>query len=230
MLRLFGLDITFLKETEEFDKYLLSVDTYRRGKVLACQNDADRFRSLAGGLLLQYAAEWVKETKEGDCNIKSTDIEWINVKAHRPMELEYGFGKDGKPYWQHLPNYRFNLSHSGDYAVCAVSDSDVGVDIQQIRPVKAGIASRFYTAGEQAVLENRTGEAWEQLFFRIWAVKESYIKLLGSGLRHGLDTFEADLGGKYIIDRADGRKLAVFEEIYIGEGYCGAVSRNINQR
>ncbi|MBR3767438.1 MAG: 4'-phosphopantetheinyl transferase superfamily protein [Clostridia bacterium] len=87
--------------------------------------------------------------------------------------------------------YNFNISHSGNYAVVAVNKQlPVGIDIEQIRPVKANILRRIcakeeilYVLGENAycpdILEDcRTSER----FFKIWTYKEAYLKCTGEGI------------------------------------------------
>lgn len=74
----------------------------------------------------------------------------------------------------------FNLSHAGDYAVLAVSEESVGVDIERWRRADtAALARRFYHPEEQALLAG--AEDPVERFFSIWALKESYIKALGRG-------------------------------------------------
>jgi len=99
----------------------------------------------------------------------------------QPLPLMYQYGINGKPYLKEYPFY-FNLSHSGDYVLCAVSSQEIGVDIQQHR---AGgmerLAQRFFSAEEVRAMENR-GEGKEAFFYRLWARKEAYGKLTGEGI------------------------------------------------
>ncbi len=89
----------------------------------------------------------------------------------------------GKPVLSGYPNCHFNLSHSGEWAVCALSDTPVGVDIQQHRAVPARVVRRF-TAEEQHWLEQHPKD-----FFDLWVKKEAFLKAIGTGLTRRLDSF-----------------------------------------
>ncbi|MCI8696980.1 MAG: 4'-phosphopantetheinyl transferase superfamily protein [Lachnospiraceae bacterium] len=88
-----------------------------------------------------------------------------------------------------MPFY-FNLSHSGDYVLCAVSSAEIGTDIQQHcgKNVER-LARRFFTEREAAALEQagEERETRERLFYRLWARKEAYGKLTGKGIAAALE-------------------------------------------
>lgn len=102
-----------------------------------------------------------------------------------PADAELAKTVLGKPYLKGYPSVQFNLSHSGGYGVCAVSDAAVGVDVELIRPLKQDIARRFFTSTEQGYLASRPTEE----FFHLWTRKESFTKALGKGLTLPLDSF-----------------------------------------
>ena len=91
---------------------------------------------------------------------------------------------------------RFNLSHSGDVTLIAVArDSEVGVDVERIRPVieMHAIARRWL---------GRDDIADEQEFFRVWTRHEAMVKALGVGLSGTAEAFtgmvaEIDAGAGY---------------------------------
>jgi 4'-phosphopantetheinyl transferase len=89
---------------------------------------------------------------------------------------------------------RFNLSHTGGLAVCAVTLShDIGVDVEQLeRPVNLTIAERFFSKQEADVLSRAEASLKQPFFFRFWTLKESYAKATGRGLAIGLDRFSFD--------------------------------------
>lgn len=91
----------------------------------------------------------------------------------------------GKPYLRDYPGVQFNLSHSGGWGVCALSETPVGVDVELVRPLRQQVAKRFFTAVEQEWLATRPVEE----FFRLWTRKESFTKALGKGLTLPLDSF-----------------------------------------
>lgn len=87
----------------------------------------------------------------------------------------------GKPFFLHAPDLHFSISHSGGIWICAVSAAPVGIDLQQIKPLRAdGIAQRFFHPDEIAYLD-----AHPDKFFALWTAKESYVKLTGQGVAAG---------------------------------------------
>lgn len=121
-----------------------------------------------------------------------------------PLSLSYSFGENGKPYFRDYPDIYFNLSHSGEHVLCAISREEVGADIQEHRKIKAGIAERFFSDEDRRMLkqvEKGIGEAaFRELFYRMWTVKEAHMKLTGIGMKQGMDTtvihFTEDFGAK----------------------------------
>lgn len=77
----------------------------------------------------------------------------------------------------------FSLSHSGNYAICAVDKHPLGVDIEEIKVEKYGIADRFFATEEKKYVYD------DESFYRIWTLKESFIKAVGLGLRMPMDAF-----------------------------------------
>lgn len=108
------------------------------------------------------------------------------------------YGEHGKPYIAGLEHIFFNLSHSGDYVVCAFSDSEVGMDIEKVGSVRMGVARRFFHPGEIKKLEALSAELQDDLFFRYWTVKESFLKYTGSGLSVPLSSFEVRFAGSEV--------------------------------
>ena len=98
------------------------------------------------------------------------------VDEYLPLSIERT--ENGKPFFKDLTSLKFNLSHAGGIAVVAVSDCDIGVDIEFIRDDvdTQRIAERFFAPTD---IKNED-------FFSLWTKKEAYSKMLGSTLAPNL--------------------------------------------
>ena len=105
---------------------------------------------------------------------------------HIPLPLDIKTSSCGKPYCEDLPFY-FSLSHSGSYSACAVSEYEIGLDIQKISPFNEKLARRCFTPEELEQIYSSDNCDLE--FTRIWAVKESVLKALGFGLKLPMSSF-----------------------------------------
>lgn len=111
-----------------------------------------------------------------------------------PEELSFSVNEYGKPF---LADHEleFNLSHSGDYALIAVTrERNVGVDVEQIREVEIEeLARRNFSPREVSELTALSPERRLNGFFNCWTRKEAYIKAQGLGLSLPLDSFDVSL-------------------------------------
>jgi 4'-phosphopantetheinyl transferase len=114
-----------------------------------------------------------------------------------PGSLVYREAEGGKPELvleSGQPPLRFNLSHSKSVALLAVSlQAEVGVDVEDIRPIERAVAERFFSPAEVAALAPLDGEEWLNAFYRCWTRKEAILKVEGMGLRTPLDSFDVSL-------------------------------------
>jgi 4'-phosphopantetheinyl transferase len=146
-----------------------------------------------------------------------------------PGAITFAQGAHGKPALAQPENsgIHFNTSHSGDYAVFAMTRAgDVGVDIEQVREDMSRcdeIAQRYFAPGECAHLASLPAPERTRAFFDCWARKEAFVKARGDGLFSGLDQFEVSLTEPRLLSVANGHArdwwLAVLPPI---EGYAGA--------
>ena len=100
---------------------------------------------------------------------------------------EYKIDEYGKPYGEEV---EFNFSHSGQIAVCGISNSPLGVDVEKIRDVNFDVAKRNFSKKEYEKLLSSQNP--EETFFELWVKKESYAKALGIGLRSKLSDIDTE--------------------------------------
>lgn len=134
------------------------------------------------------------------------------------LTIAYRYGAHGKPMIADFPKH-FNLSHSGDYVVCAVSDGEVGVDIQKWVPFKERTAERFFAPEEWKLLQTLPMEQRTEMFYRLWTRKEAYGKYTGLGIP---DAVRENLLGE---EECAGRKIR-FLEMQPDQEYSIAVCVN----
>ena len=88
----------------------------------------------------------------------------------------------GKPFFVDCP---INFS---------LSPAPVGVDVEQVRPVRPAIVRRVCTEEERLWLSVQRDQT--DAFFSLWTLKESVMKLSGQGIRYGFQqasfTFKQD--------------------------------------
>lgn len=111
----------------------------------------------------------------------------------------------GKPYLVNCPDFHFNISHSGDYVVCAIDNNEIGIDIEEIKKINyEEIARNFFTSKECDYIFNCNKEDCISRFYNIWTLKESYIKCIGKGLYKNLRSFSINfLKNEFIVDFDD---------------------------
>ena len=110
-----------------------------------------------------------------------------------PAALRFDHNAYGKPSVAGA-GLHFNVSHSGDWAMLAVSaEQEVGIDIERIDPsfVQEQIPERFFSPREVAQLRSLPPSEQTGAFFRCWTRKEAYIKARGLGLALALDSFDS---------------------------------------
>jgi 4'-phosphopantetheinyl transferase len=152
----------------------------------------------------------------------------------RASELIIEDSNNQKPrlVFPQVPQVFFNVSHSGDYALIAIADAEVGIDIEQIRsdcPIQE-LAQRFYAASESAHLRRTPGAQRLTDFYRLWTVKEAVLKCLGLGLSVPTQTVQIRLNktAAPAVTSADGKHQLIeryfVRELAAADGYAAAIA------
>lgn len=142
----------------QLDALLESLPPWRRRKALSYRNDLDRFLCAKAYLMLR------------DALMRDYGIQ---------DEIRFAFNEYGKPFLAHHPDIHFSLSHCKKGVACAISYAPVGIDMEVIG-YDDDTARYALTAGEYGQVLSSGNHAEE--FTKIWTRKESYVKMLGTGL------------------------------------------------
>ena len=187
MVHIYAVDITNLPDPLETPEIMKSLSEVRKQKILRCKQPEARKQSLGAGLLIRYI-----------------------LKEQGLRDSEITFGSNGKP---EIEGICFNSSHSKNMVICAVGEKSVGCDIEQISKAPEKVANRFFCESEIKYLNKISEEQRKQEFYRLWTMKESYIKMTGEGMRLPLDSFEVDFEEGIHIYRG-GKKQDCFVKEY----------------
>ena len=156
--------------------------------------------------------------------------------ASSPDDVRLTCGPQGKPKLADGPASQrlgFNLSHSGDLILVAISYGPaVGIDVERIRGDIDWnkIVMRRFSAREASELASLSPEERIDAFYSCWTRKEAYIKAREDGLSLPLDQFDvAVLPGRpaMLLDsrHAPGEHLLwTLRDLDVGEGYKAALA------
>lgn len=201
-MEVYYFDIEPLRNKAIFDAQLEKISEGRVERIEKSQSTADKLRLMGSGLLINF------------------------IKRKYFVDSDVDIDKHGKPYFVNS-ELKFNLSHSGRYVVAAVSDYEVGIDIQKKKADKHRIAEKNFLQGECAYINaGANDEERHQRFCEVWTLKEAYLKNIGMGLRKPLNSFEILFRpeGPVIKNQTEYR----YTQFLMNDKYIVSVCRDIN--
>lgn len=157
----------------DLDLALTQVSAQRREQALKFRHENGRRLSLAVYLLLM---DGLRE----------------EYGIQTPPEFDYT--AEGKPFILGRPDIHFSFSHSGNVALCALSDQPVGADVEVPRKITPSLVSYTMNDREQEQINASADPALRFLYF--WTRKEALLKLTGEGIRNDMKQVLSE-SGKY---------------------------------
>lgn len=121
---------------------------------------------------------YLSYTRKKESHAAHELLQQVLVADYGISAPQLSYGVQGKPYLPQGPD--FSISHSRGYVAVAVSDREVGLDMEMVRPYPERLPRRIFSQEELRWFQSR----WETQvdFFTLWTLKESYFKFLGTGL------------------------------------------------
>ena len=122
-----------------------------------------------------------------------------SVGGLRPADWRFVVDQLGKPRIDPAlgrPAFEFNLSHTRGFAACAVClGTEIGIDVEALgrRRGSLDVAQRLFSSSEVSILRHTAQDQQADMFFRLWTLKEAFIKATGEGLSRALDSFSFSL-------------------------------------
>jgi 4'-phosphopantetheinyl transferase len=145
-----------------------------------------------------------------------------------PRGLAFATNEFGKPRLAGDGQIHFNLSHCEEQAVLAISDAELGIDLERERPIEhVDLAKRYFHPHEvTAITAPRDETEQRRAFFLVWTLKEAVVKALGTGLSTPLDSFEVTIGASTprLPVAPEGAPQTWWLHAAMADGYCCALA------
>lgn len=209
--QIFAAKTDILKSPENFQHFYNSASIERRNKIDRFKFEKDKILSLGAEILLKKA---------------------LAESGIYLDELRYAYNAQQKPLLIGHNDIHFNLSHSGNTVLCAISDEEIGCDVELIDEIDLNIADRFFNKSEAILINKQSGEeAKRDMFFRLWTLKESFMKATGLGFHLSPEKFSIVFDENVIrVEQSLDNKTYFFQEYDLQDGYkyaCCSFANNL---
>lgn len=155
---------------ESYKNYIHLISKERQDRISRMKYDVERIHSMVSELI---ARKYISDT--------------IGIPFN---EIKFRSIFNGKLIVDFEKMLSFNWSHSGDWILFAMDKEPVGIDVEKIRKIEViNIARRFFDIREVKQIEELKQKQQIQHFFKLWTLKESYIKWKGTGMETSLKSF-----------------------------------------
>ncbi|NKF08853.1 4'-phosphopantetheinyl transferase superfamily protein [Clostridium gasigenes] len=169
-MELYILNIKNEEDIDRYSKLLDNISPEKKERVYRYIRNEDKIRALFSEILIRHII--------------------IKTLKYRNEDIKFEYNKYGKPCLINDKNFHFNISHSGEYIAVIVDNKEVGVDVEKIGDMEIiDLAKRFYTKSEYEYIVKQDEIQQANTFYKIWTLKESYVKFAGKGLSIPLDSF-----------------------------------------
>lgn len=172
MIRIYSLKMERELNERERQQALDILTPERKAKALRFRRLEDQSKGMATGLLEEYALR-------KEFGIRKEDI-----------SIEYG--PQGKPCLKGYEQAHYNLSHAGEWIVCATGTVPLGIDVEQEKKYSERVVKRFFHEEEIADIMSCAEEERPKVFAKYWTMKESFMKLSGLGFSLSLSSFQTN--------------------------------------
>jgi len=179
----------------ELKKCFLIIKPFKQEKIKRLATESLKKESIVGEYLL------IKGLKE------YFDIDY--------KEIEIVKNDNGKPFIKDK-NIYFSISHSYGLIVCAISNKNIGIDVEKIKPISLKTIDMFASIHEKNYI-TKTYKNIEERFFTIYTLKEAYVKMYGFDLKMIKDCeFEINKNNFICINENVNIKSIKYEDYIIG--------------
>ncbi len=205
MKQVYKLNTEELENSETFFSFYEKLSEKRRQKINSYRMKKDKMLSLGAGILI-------------DKGLETFGLREANVRIAE--------GTYGKPYFPDYPDIHFSVSHSEKMVLAVFADTEVGCDIEYMDSVDLKLAERFFCKSEYEFIMEQQKQERKEAFYRIWTIKESFVKAVGSGLMLPMDEFYIKIGRNIQVEQCYNNEEYGIEDWTEGEYHAALCWNN----
>lgn len=208
---LFVMDITDLDLETAYRDYFKFINKDRVESIEKYKAPGPKLQSFGAGIIFKKSLQFL--------GFPDSEIDSFLIDRD-----EYG-----KPFISNRDNLFFNISHSHNMVIISWSEKSIGCDVEKcIEKDLMNIAERFFTNSEYSLLKS-INDTYRRnhSFYRIWTLKEAFIKNNGRGLGLELNSFNIPLELEKVTSCYQ-IEDTYLKEYFINEDYCFSVASSSN--
>jgi 4'-phosphopantetheinyl transferase len=138
---------------------------------------------------LEKAKKYRREIDKNLCIISYMLFYYgINKEYGIKEKLKWQIGKNYKPFLQNYQNIFFNISHCNCGCLCAIDNSEIGIDIQDYKSISLKNII-FRVCSDDEIKRIKYAKNSQREFCLFWTLKESYVKYTGNGISDNLKDY-----------------------------------------
>ncbi|MGN0033477.1 MAG: 4'-phosphopantetheinyl transferase family protein [Candidatus Limimorpha sp.] len=139
-------------------------------------------------------------------------------------DLAFTYNEHGKPFLTKQPDLFFSISHCKSAVAVALSNTEIGVDIEETSRFRDSLVR--YVCNDDEIREIEDSKDKSLAFIKLWTRKEAVFKFLGIGITHDIkdilsnkdvQTHTVELDGKILTVASKMLKNENFDMIFIGK-------------
>lgn len=173
MSEIYMVPVDMEMTNEQYDQLRLRVSDSKASAIKKYLFRMDAIRSLTGESMIRHIISQKYDMENHDISFRKNAF--------------------SKPFVKDLSSFHFNISHAGKWVVCAIDSRPIGIDIEKVKKIDLQIANRFFSKTEVNDLYRQSYSDQTDYFYKLWTLKESYIKMVGRGLSISLDSFSCSI-------------------------------------
>lgn len=145
---------------------------------------------------IEIANKSIKNNRLRSLGAYSQIINTVGFDCFQDENIYITKNEYGKPYIHGSEDIFFSISHSFNWSTCVLSEKSVGVDIENNSVNEGLLDFTLFHDSEFRLVQQVPNKERVYIYYKLWTMKEAYLKAIGTGLRRSLSSFYSVVTGR----------------------------------